>query len=59
MRYSWTRTGTLTEGKPWLVAVDAGVGDDPDRVLALAAAVERGSEHPLGSAIVWEAVRKN
>jgi Cu+-exporting ATPase len=53
------KTGTLTEGKPWLVKVEGGVGDDPDHVLALAAAVERGSEHPVGSAIVWEAVRRN
>lgn len=53
------KTGTLTEGKPWLVKVEGGVGVDPDNVLALAAAVERGSEHPVGSAIVWEAVRRN
>jgi Cu+-exporting ATPase len=49
----------VTEGKPWIVAVEGGIGDDPDRALALAAAVERGSEHPIGAAIVWEAVRRN
>jgi Cu+-exporting ATPase len=53
------KTGTLTEGKPWIVAVQGDVGEDPDNVLALAAAVERGSEHPIGAAIVWEAVRRN
>ncbi len=53
------KTGTLTEGKPWIVAVEGAVGEDPDKVLALAAAVERGSEHPIGAAIVWEAVRRN
>jgi Cu+-exporting ATPase len=53
------KTGTLTEGKPWLLGVEGGVGDDPNNVLALAAAVERGSEHAIGAAIVWEAVRRN
>ena len=53
------KTGTLTEGKPWIVAVEAAVGENPDRILALAAAVERGSEHPIGAALVWEAVRRN
>ena len=53
------KTGTLTVAKPWLVAIEGGVGDDPQAVLALAAAVERGSEHPIGSLIVWEAVRRN
>jgi Cu+-exporting ATPase len=52
------KTGTLTEGKPWLVAVEGGIGENSNDVLALAAAVERGSEHPIGSAIVWEAVRR-
>jgi Cu+-exporting ATPase len=41
------KTGTLTEGKPKLVAVD---GDDD--LLRMVAAVERASEHPLASAIV-------
>ncbi|PZU64007.1 heavy metal translocating P-type ATPase [Sphingobium sp.] len=45
------KTGTLTEGKPRLVAVEP-VGDfDADKVLALAAAVEARSEHPLAVAI--------
>jgi len=46
------KTGTLTEGKPRLVTVVAtGAASEAD-VLRLAAAVERGSEHPLAAAIV-------
>jgi Cu+-exporting ATPase len=46
------KTGTLTEGKPKLVAVDAAEGTTEDELLALAAAVEQASEHPLAAAIV-------
>src|SRR6266705_3905423 len=46
------KTGTLTEGKPKLVAVDPADGFDADRLLWLAATLERGSEHPLAAAIV-------
>ena len=52
------KTGTLTEGKPKLVAVTGAIGVDPNEVLRKAAALERGSEHPLGAAIVWEAFRR-
>ena len=52
------KTGTLTEGRPKLAAVMETIGHSPDEVLALAAAVERGTEHPIGRAIVWEAVRR-
>jgi Cu+-exporting ATPase len=46
------KTGTLTEGKPRLVAVVA-AGDLGDaEILALAAGLERGSEHPLAAAIL-------
>jgi Cu+-exporting ATPase len=45
------KTGTLTEGKPRLVAVKA-VGVKEGEVLRLAATVERGSEHPLAAAVV-------
>ena len=46
------KTGTLTLGKPKLVAVDS-VGEfQESEVLRLAAALERGSEHPLAAAIV-------
>ncbi len=46
------KTGTLTEGKPKLVVVEVQSGFDEHRVLALMAAAERGSEHPLAEAIV-------
>ncbi|HWA70711.1 MAG TPA: heavy metal translocating P-type ATPase [Polyangiaceae bacterium] len=46
------KTGTLTEGKPKLVAVEAIGGTDERRLLALSAALERDSEHPLATAIV-------
>jgi Cu+-exporting ATPase len=45
------KTGTLTEGKPRLVAVVAAGPTTETEVLRFAAAVERGSEHPLASAI--------
>jgi len=46
------KTGTLTEGKPRLVAVIPESGFDEDEVLRLAATLEKGSEHPLAEAIV-------
>src|SRR5579864_5661488 len=46
------KTGTLTEGKPKLVSVEPVDGFDADRLLRLAATLERGSEHPLAAAIV-------
>jgi Cu+-exporting ATPase len=46
------KTGTLTEGKPKVVAVVARPGFNDVQVLGLAASVERGSEHPLAAAIV-------
>ena len=46
------KTGTLTEGRPKLIAVDAGQGWDENQLLRLAASLERGSEHPLAAAIV-------
>lgn len=46
------KTGTLTEGKPRLVAVMPEPGFEEDDVLRLAASLERGSEHPLAEAIV-------
>ena len=49
------KTGTLTVGRPHVTDVIAVPGLEPDSVLALAAAVEQGSEHPLGEAIIGEA----
>jgi cation transport ATPase len=46
------KTGTITRGQPSLTDVHALDGFDEDTVLARAAAVEGGSEHPLGQAIV-------
>lgn len=46
------KTGTLTVGKPKLVEVVAAGGIDQAKLLKLAAALERGSEHPLAAAIV-------
>ncbi|KFN40012.1 copper ABC transporter ATPase [Smithella sp. F21] len=50
------KTGTLTEGKPKLMRVVAVPGMDKDRVLLLAASLEKGSEHPLAAAIIEGAV---
>jgi Cu+-exporting ATPase len=46
------KTGTLTTGKPALTDVAASGALPADEVLRLAASVERGSEHPVGGAIV-------
>ena len=53
------KTGTLTEGKPKVVAVMPAAGFDETEVLRLAASVERGSEHPLAAAIVKAAAERN
>jgi Cu+-exporting ATPase len=52
------KTGTLTEGNPSLTDVAALEGQDEGELLGLAAAVERGSEHPLAAAIVAEAEKR-
>lgn len=46
------KTGTLTEGKPRLTDVVAADGLSENELLALAAGLEKGSEHPLAEAIV-------
>jgi P-type Cu+ transporter len=53
------KTGTLTEGRPAVrsVRLVPGVADE-QRLLQLAASIERQSEHPLGEAIVLEAERR-
>jgi Cu+-exporting ATPase len=52
------KTGTLTEGKPKVVAITPATGFDEAKVLQLAASVERGSEHPLAAAIVAAAAER-
>jgi Cu+-exporting ATPase len=52
------KTGTLTEGKPVLTAVEVSGGTDEDELLRMVASVEQASEHPLGEAIVEAAVEK-
>lgn len=53
------KTGTLTEGRPSLADVVAFGDASEDRVLALAAALERGSEHPMAEAILMAAQERN
>ena len=52
------KTGTLTEGRPKVVAVRPASGLDEAQVLKLAASVERGSEHPLAAAILAAAAER-
>jgi len=52
------KTGTLTEGKPRLVVVEPVAGFDERELLRLAASLERGSEHPLASAVVGSATER-
>ena len=52
------KTGTLTEGKPKVIAVRAAPGFDEAQVLKFAASVERGSEHPLATAILAAAAER-
>ncbi len=52
------KTGTLTEGKPTLVAMTPVDGGDETMLLQLAASVERASEHPLAQAIVAAAKQR-
>lgn len=52
------KTGTLTEGKPRLASIVPAKGFDEAAILSLAAGLERGSEHPLASAIVKGAQEK-
>jgi len=49
------KTGTLTRGKPEVAQLIAAAGVEPAEVLRVAAAVEKGSEHPLGAAILERA----
>jgi Cu+-exporting ATPase len=53
------KTGTLTEGKPKVVAIVTAAGFQENEILSLAASVERASEHPLADAIVRAAKERN
>jgi P-type Cu+ transporter len=52
------KTGTLTEGKPKVVAIVPAAGFSEDDILRMAASVERASEHPLADAIMRAAKEK-
>ncbi|GGD91399.1 heavy metal translocating P-type ATPase [Microbacterium murale] len=52
------KTGTLTKGEPVVSEISVVDGIDPDEILALAAAAETDSEHPLAKAIVRAAADK-
>ena len=52
------KTGTLTEGKPRLVSITGALKDNPE-LFRLAASLERESEHPLASAIVEAAEKRD
>jgi Cu+-exporting ATPase len=52
------KTGTLTEGKPKLVAVTPVGGTAADELLLLAGSLEQRSEHPLAAAIAKAAAER-
>jgi len=54
---AFDKTGTLTEGHPKLVAL-VSVADNDDQVLAMAASLQSGSEHPLAKAVINAALDK-
>ncbi|MGH8550553.1 MAG: copper-transporting P-type ATPase [Methylococcales bacterium] len=53
------KTGTLTEGKPRVIAIVAASGFSEQEVLRFGASLERASEHPLAEAIVRSAAERN
>jgi Cd2+/Zn2+-exporting ATPase len=55
---AFDKTGTLTEGRPRVTDVLPAEGRTAEEVLALAAAVEQGSSHPLAKAILAEAAAR-
>jgi Cu+-exporting ATPase len=52
------KTGTITEGRPEVTDILTAGGMEKSRLLLLAASAEKGSEHPLGEAIVNEAEKE-
>ncbi|PDO89221.1 Zn(II)/Cd(II)/Pb(II) translocating P-type ATPase ZntA [Kosakonia pseudosacchari] len=55
---AFDKTGTLTVGKPQVAAITPLAGTEEAELLALSAAIEQGSTHPLALAIVQEAQRR-
>ncbi len=53
------KTGTITEGKPQVTDIIVVEDTTKDKVLKMAASAEKGSEHPLGKAILNEAKNRN
>lgn len=53
------KTGTITEGKPEVTDIITVSGMNKERLLQIAASGEKGSEHPLGAAIVRRAEKEN
>ncbi len=53
------KTGTITEGKPEVTDIITSETADSNKLLQLAASAEKGSEHPLGEAIVGKAEERN
>ena len=53
------KTGTITEGKPEVTDIITSDGIEKKRLLQIAASAEKGSEHPLGDAIVQAAEKEN
>jgi Cu+-exporting ATPase len=52
------KTGTLTQGRPAVIAIRPVAGRDEAEILRLAASLERGSEHPLADAVVRAATER-
>lgn len=52
------KTGTITEGKPQVTDILSATGISDEELLAISASAEKGSEHPLGEAIVRAAEEK-
>jgi Cu+-exporting ATPase len=52
---AFDKTGTLTEGKPTLISIDLSPGFNREAMLALAAGLQMGSEHPLAKAVLEDA----
>jgi P-type Cu+ transporter len=52
---AFDKTGTLTEGRPSLVGLEPAPDVTAEQLLELAAALQRGSEHPLARAVIAEA----